>query len=108
MNCYFICIDIFNPGNRRINAFVYFPVTDMASCKQLQTVQLLLQLLPEENVQLLQSLMQLLRRVAAEDANKMTADTLGTLFAPHILVPRKVSFQLCHFFGPTVTITLPI
>ena len=76
--------------------------SDMACSKQLQTVQLLLQLLPQENVQLLHSLMQLLHRVAAEEANKMTASTLATLFAPHILVPRKVCNDI-HVLVPSNT-----
>ena len=58
--------------------------------RQLQALQLMFLLLPRENMQLLDCLLNLLYRVVQEPANKMTADTLGTLFAPHIMVPRKV------------------
>ena len=59
--------------------------------KQLQTIQLLLQLIPSENLFLLRCLLTLLQKVALESENKMTSETLGTLFAPHLLVPRKMS-----------------
>ena len=59
--------------------------------KQMQTLQLLIQLLPQENAFLLRILLELLHRVAMEPTNKMTADTLGTLFAPHLLVPRTTN-----------------
>ena len=57
--------------------------------KQLHSIQLLLQLLPQPDYTLLQLLLHLLHRVAMEPSNKMTADTLATLFAPHVLVPRS-------------------
>ncbi|CAD5112227.1 DgyrCDS1457 [Dimorphilus gyrociliatus] len=58
--------------------------------KQVSTLQLLLQLLPKPNSQLLNYVLQLLHLVASNADNKMTADNLGTMFAPHILVPRKL------------------
>ena len=63
----------------------------MAECKKLQTLQLLVQLLPSENLFLLQCLLGLLNKVAQESSNKMTSENLGTLFAPHLLMPRKIS-----------------
>lgn len=67
-------------------------IPDMnAESKQLQTLQLLLQLLPAKNRFLLQRLLLLLHKVALEPANKMTSDNLGTLFAPHLLMPRQMS-----------------
>ncbi|KAK2148368.1 hypothetical protein LSH36_501g07006 [Paralvinella palmiformis] len=66
-------------------------VTEMElESKQLQTLQLLLQLLPSENLFLLQCLLTLLHKVAQEPANKMTSENLGMLFAPHLLMPRKM------------------
>ena len=58
--------------------------------KQIQTTQLLVQLLPADNATLLQCLLHLLYQVSRQDSSKMTADTLGTLFAPHLIVPKKV------------------
>ena len=58
--------------------------------KQLQTLQLLVQLLPRQNFQLLSLLLDLLHKVAAQPNNKMTPEALGTLLAPCILAPRKV------------------
>ncbi len=58
--------------------------------KQLKTVQLLFQLLPRDNYRLLEQVLSLLHDVSRKEESKMTADTLGTLFAPCILVPRKV------------------
>ncbi len=69
-----------------------FVLSDMVlESKQLQTVQLLFQLLPADNFYLLRCLLNLLHRVAMEESNLMTCETLGTLFAPHILVPRKMA-----------------
>lgn len=68
-----------------------FRVSDMQSeAKQIQTLQLLIQLLPTEHTTLLRHLLDLLHRVAMEPANRMTADNLAILFVPHIIVPRKV------------------
>lgn len=58
--------------------------------KQLQVLQLLVQLLPRDNYIVLECLLELLHRVSLEESNKMSAEALGTLFAPHLLVPKKV------------------
>ena len=58
--------------------------------RQLKTVQLLFQLLPRENFRLLEQVLTLLNNVSQKEESKMTAETLGTLFAPCILAPRKV------------------
>jgi hypothetical protein len=79
---------------------------DMAPCKRLQTVQLLLQLLPAENLQLLNQLLNLLVNVTHEEANKMNIEALATLFAPHILVPRKMTASELHTVSPTITKSL--
>ena len=62
--------------------------------KKVQCLQLLLLLIPEPNYKLLKDLMALLKRVTdrVED-NRMSAGNLGTLFAPLILCPRKLSAE---------------
>ncbi len=74
----------------------------MSSHKQLQTVQLLVQLLPRQNLVLLEALLALLLRVVQEPANLMTADTLGMLFAPTILAPRKMIAKDLHQVSPNI------
>jgi hypothetical protein len=64
--------------------------------KQIKTVQLLFHLLPAENSTVLECILKLLHKVVEEEENKMTAETLGTLFAPHILCPKKVGISLCY------------
>lgn len=60
--------------------------------RQMKALQLLFLLIPAENYQLLKDLLQLLYKVSEYHThNKMTALNLGTLFAPHILCPRKMS-----------------
>ena len=59
--------------------------------KRRETVQLLLQLLPRENERLLELLVELLAAVAACRSNLMTAEALGTVLAPCVLVPRRMS-----------------
>ena len=62
--------------------------------KMVQCLQLLLLLIPEPNYKLLRDLMGLLKRVTdRQEDNRMTAGNLGTLFAPLILCPRKLSAE---------------
>ncbi|XP_037084758.1 rho GTPase-activating protein 19-like, partial [Pollicipes pollicipes] len=59
--------------------------------KQIKALQLLFLLVPAENYQLLKDLLHLLFKVSRRHKeNKMTALNLGTMFAPHILCPRKM------------------
>lgn len=59
--------------------------------RQIKALRLLFLLLPPENYQLLHDLLILLHRVAShQKQNLMSAINLGTMFAPHILCPRKV------------------
>lgn len=58
--------------------------------KQIKTLQLLFLLLPRYNVLLLECLVDLLHRVTKVSENMMTSSSLGTVFAPHLLCPRKV------------------
>lgn len=72
---------------------------EAAQSRQIKALRLLFLLLPSENYQLLQDLLILLNRVAAhKEQNLMSAINLGTMFAPHILCPRKVSdYLLCYY-----------
>lgn len=76
-------------------------LTEMSSeSKRLQTLQLLVQLLPGENATLLRHLLDLLHRVADEPDNLMTEETLAMLFVPHIIIPRKVMCSVLFSVGP--------
>lgn len=60
-------------------------------------MQLILLLLPQENKMLLKDLLDLLHLTASfEHKNKMSADSLATLFTPHLLCPRKLSPETLH------------
>ncbi|XP_076372020.1 rho GTPase-activating protein 19-like isoform X2 [Tachypleus tridentatus] len=60
--------------------------------RQIKIVQLLVLLLPIENQLLLKDILVLLHKVTkAREMNKMDSVSLATLFAPHILCPRKMS-----------------
>ncbi|XP_017839769.1 rho GTPase-activating protein 21 isoform X2 [Drosophila busckii] len=64
----------------------------------LHSVQLLLLLLPEEHRDLLKHIMEMLHAVALhEDSNKMSADNLATLFAPHLICPRNLPPEVLHY-----------
>ena len=58
--------------------------------KQVKSLQLLMLLVPRENAVLLESLFDLLHRAANVPENKMSATSLGVVFSPSILCPRKV------------------
>jgi len=67
------------------------PGSQNSEMRLLRALQLLLLLLPTENRVLLQDVLQLLHLTAShEGKNKMSADSLATLFTPHLLCPRKV------------------
>ncbi|XP_076045554.1 uncharacterized protein LOC143027827 isoform X2 [Oratosquilla oratoria] len=60
--------------------------------RQIKALRLLFLLLPHENYRLLKDLLMLLNRVTKhQDQNKMTSINLGTMFAPPILCPRKMT-----------------
>lgn len=62
--------------------------------KQISALQLLFQLIPEVNYNLLKDLLMFLNRVSKyEKENKMSSSNLGTLFSTHILCPRKLSAE---------------
>lgn len=62
------------------------------SQRLLRALQLLLLLLPFDNLVLLKDIIKLLHFTAKHsDKNKMTPENLATLFTGHLIVPRKVS-----------------
>ncbi|XP_021371940.1 rho GTPase-activating protein 19-like isoform X1 [Mizuhopecten yessoensis] len=74
-----------------------------ARSKQIKTLQLLFLLLPRNNVLLLECLIDLLHRVTKVSENMMTASSLGTVFAPHLLCPRKMSPEELQNISPVIT-----
>ncbi|XP_023322416.1 rho GTPase-activating protein 19 isoform X2 [Eurytemora carolleeae] len=76
--------------------------------RQISSLQLLFQLIPEVNYTLLKDLLTFLHAVSLrQDSNKMNAGNLGTVFSTHILCPRKLapeSLQSNHqLFSRAVT-----
>ncbi|WAQ97071.1 RHG19-like protein [Mya arenaria] len=61
--------------------------------KQIKSLQMLMLLLPQENAAFLETLLKLLHRTASCPENKMTATSLGVVFAPSIVCPRKLSAE---------------
>lgn len=67
-------------------------------------LQLILLLLPPENKLLLRDLLDLLHLTAShEPQNKMSPDSLATLFTPHLLCPRKLSPETLHTNSQTLS-----
>ncbi|CAG5116968.1 unnamed protein product, partial [Candidula unifasciata] len=60
------------------------------SSRKLSALQLLMLLLPPPVQKLTMHLLQLLQRIADSPESKMTAATLGTIFAPMFFIERKV------------------
>ncbi|KAK3919501.1 Rho GTPase-activating protein 19 [Frankliniella fusca] len=70
----------------------------------LKAIQLILLLLPQENMQLLKDLISLLHLTSTyAHVNKMSADNLATLFTPHLLCPRKLSPEALHTNSQTMS-----
>lgn len=65
----------------------------------LHSIQLLLLLLPHENRSILQDIINMLHETTKyEHSNKMSAESLATLFSPHLICPRKV--RIIHVYRP--------
>lgn len=63
----------------------------------LHAIQLLILLLPKENNNLLECIMDMLfKTVQHESTNKMSVDNLATVFTPHLICPRKQSPEVLH------------
>lgn len=70
---------------------------DSNEIRILQAIQLLILLLPEKNRLLLKTLLHLLNKTASfEKNNKMSPDSLATLFTPHLICPKHLSPQDLH------------
>ncbi|KAJ0183448.1 hypothetical protein K1T71_001424 [Dendrolimus kikuchii] len=75
----------------------YPPNVESSEKKLLIALQLLLLLLTPYHRSFLQRLLLLLRLVADNEAcNRMSPDTLATMFTPHLLCPRKLSPETFH------------
>ncbi|XP_022828214.1 rho GTPase-activating protein 19-like isoform X3 [Spodoptera litura] len=75
----------------------YPPNADSSEVKLLTALQLLLLLLTPSHRNFLQRLLRLLRLTADNEAsNRMSPDTLATMFTPHLLCPRKLSPETFH------------
>ncbi|CRK97579.1 CLUMA_CG010965, isoform A [Clunio marinus] len=93
----------------------YFPaysqVAEICNLKEndeqnriMNSLQLLCLLLPYENRTVLESLIMLLHKASKmESHNKMTADTLATLFTPHLICPRKLPPEVLHQTAAAMT-----
>lgn len=70
----------------------------------LNTIQLLLLLLPDGNRELLQNVMEMLNAVAMkQEFNKMGPDNLATLFTPHLICPRNLPPEVLHYVAKTLS-----
>lgn len=59
-----------------------------------ESLQLLFLLIPDANYNLLKDVLKFLRRITLhKEKNKMTASNLGTIFATHLMCPRKLSAE---------------
>ena len=59
-----------------------------------ESLQLLFLLIPDANYNLLKDVLKFLRRITLhQDKNKMSASNLGTIFATHLMCPRKLSAE---------------
>lgn len=97
-----------HPINFTFSLQIYFPeysaVAEICNSKEndeqariKNSLQLLCLLLPKENRIVLESLIALLHKASQlESTNKMTADTLATLFTPHLICPRKLQPEVLH------------
>ncbi|CAH0719871.1 unnamed protein product, partial [Brenthis ino] len=75
----------------------YPPNVESSEIKLLTALQLLLLLLTPSHRNFLERLLSLLHLVADNEAsNRMSPDTLATMFTPHLLCPRKLSPETFH------------
>lgn len=60
-------------------------------------------LIPKENRTLLRLIVQILNKtIKHESINKMTADSLSTLFTPHLVCPRKLNSEALYKVAKTM------
>lgn len=69
----------------------------------MNSLQLLMLLIPKENRTLLRLIVQILNKtIKHENINKMTADSLSTLFTPHLVCPRKLNSEALYKVAKTM------
>ena len=62
--------------------------------RSIEILQLLFLLIPDANYNLLKDMLSFLNRITLhENKNKMSASNLGTIFATHLMCPRKLSAE---------------
>jgi hypothetical protein len=62
--------------------------------RSIESLQLLFLLIPDANYNLLKDMLNFLKRISLhQNKNKMTASNLGTIFATHLMCPRKLSAE---------------
>ena len=60
--------------------------------RSIESLQLLFLLIPDANYDLLKDVLRFLKRISThQNKNKMSASNLGTIFATHLMCPRKLS-----------------
>ena len=70
--------------------------------KKLKAIQYLMRLIPVPVQKMVRQLMKLLHKVSSEPETKMTAETLGTIFAPICCLSRKAAAtDVCDIVGET-------
>ncbi|XP_052703062.1 rho GTPase-activating protein 19-like isoform X3 [Crassostrea angulata] len=74
-----------------------------ARSKQIKGLQLLFLALPPTNCLLLECLIDMLHRVSRISENMMTAQSLGTVFAPCLLCPRKMPPEELQVISPKLS-----
>lgn len=80
---------------------------DTKEFRLLHTIQLLLLLLPKQNRILLKEIIEMLHKtIKYEKWNKMSADSLATLFTPHLICPKKVELFKYYKFHNSQSINL--
>ncbi|XP_048745144.1 rho GTPase-activating protein 19-like isoform X3 [Ostrea edulis] len=93
----------------------HLQVVDMMSCavletekikarsKQMKALQLMFLALPPTNALLLECLIDMLHRVSRISENMMTSQSLGTVFAPCLLCPRKMPPEELQVITPKLS-----
>lgn len=72
-------------------------ISDAKQIRLLHSLQLLILLLPQENRILLKDIITMLNEtIKFEKNNKMSADSLATLFTPHLICPKKLTPEELH------------
>ncbi|ESO09660.1 hypothetical protein HELRODRAFT_195047 [Helobdella robusta] len=74
--------------------------------KKLECIQLLMRLIPNENLKLFKMLINLMVSICKKDATLMSHDSLATIFVPHLLVPKNMNAKELFQKLPALTETI--